>query len=84
MSIRSTTVFSAVLIAVASMAIGMVIASRFNLAPTSSAQAVKTPPLNSAPMTGQIALVGGDEFGKGCEEMDRALKLPGLESVLGA
>ena len=54
MSIRRTTVFSAALIAVASMAIGMVIASRFNLAPASSAQAAKAPPLNSAPITGQI------------------------------
>ena len=54
MSTRRTTLFSAALIAVASMAIGMVIASRFNLSPASSAQTFATPVMNSAPVTGPI------------------------------
>ena len=40
MSTRKTTLFYAVLIAVASLAVGMVIASRLDLTPTSSAQMV--------------------------------------------
>jgi serine protease Do len=54
MSTRRTTLFSGVLIAVASMVIGMVLASRFELTPASSAQAVQIPPANSAPITGDI------------------------------
>lgn len=54
MSTRRTTLFSAVLIAVASMAIGIVIASRFNLSPSSSAQTPSTPSMNSAPINGPI------------------------------
>ena len=56
MSTRRTTLFSAGLIAVASMAIGMVIASRFNLSPSSSAQtpSTSTPTMNSAPISGPI------------------------------
>ena len=38
MSTRKTTLFYALLIAVASVAVGMVIASRLELSPTSSAQ----------------------------------------------
>ena len=56
MSKRRTTLFSAALIAVTSMAIGMVIASRFDMAPASSAQTqpVTTPPMNSDPLSGPI------------------------------
>ena len=56
MSKRRTTLFSAALIAVTSMAIGMVIASRFDMAPASSAQTqpVTTPPMNSEPLSGPI------------------------------
>ena len=54
MSTRRTTLFSGVLIAAASMVIGMVLASRFELTPASSAQAVQIPPANSAPITGDI------------------------------
>jgi serine protease Do len=54
MSTRKTSAFYAVLIAVASMAVGMVIASRLDLAPTSSAQPVNLPSINSAPLTGPI------------------------------
>ena len=36
------------------MAIGMVIASRFDMAPRSSAQTFTTPPMNSAPLDGPI------------------------------
>ena len=55
MSTRKTTFFSAALIAVASMAIGMVIASRFNLSPTSSAQVIPMPAMNSAPISGDVS-----------------------------
>jgi len=54
MSTRKTSVFYAVLIAVASIAVGMVIASRLDLTPASSAQAVSIPPMNSAPLAGAI------------------------------
>src|SRR4051812_26513143 len=54
MSTRKTSAFYAVLIAVASMAVGMVIASRLDLAPASSAQAIAVPAMNSAPLTGAI------------------------------
>jgi serine protease Do len=54
MSTRKTTVFYALLIAVASLAVGMVLASRLDLTPASSAQttAMAVPPMNSAPITG--------------------------------
>jgi serine protease Do len=51
---RKTSAFYVVLIAVASMAVGMVIASRLDLTPTSSAQTVAIPSTNSAPLTGPI------------------------------
>ena len=53
MSNRKTTFFYAVLIAVASLAVGMVIASRLGMSPTSGAQTV-APPMNSAPITGAL------------------------------
>jgi serine protease Do len=55
MSSRKTTVFYAMLIAVASLAVGMVIASRLDLSPPSMAQqTMSTPSLNSAPLGGPI------------------------------
>jgi serine protease Do len=54
MSTRKTTLFYAVLIAVASAAVGMVIASRLDLSSPSSAQTVTLPPANSAPLAGPI------------------------------
>jgi serine protease Do len=54
MSTRKTTLFYALLIAVASTAIGMVIASRLDLSPSSSAQTMAVPPMNSAPLSGPI------------------------------
>src|SRR5262245_2737335 len=54
MSTRKTTFFYALLIAVASLAVGMVIASRLDLTPVSSAQTIAVPPMNSAPLTGAI------------------------------
>ncbi len=53
MSNRKTTFFYAALIAVASLAVGMVIASRLGMSPTSMAQTA-TPPMNSAPITGPL------------------------------
>jgi serine protease Do len=54
MSSRKTTLFYALLIAVASLAVGMVIASRLDLSPTSSAQTMAVPPMNSAPLSGPV------------------------------
>jgi serine protease Do len=54
MSTRKTTFFYAVLIAIASLAVGMVIASRLDLTPASSAQMVAMPAMNSTPLGGPI------------------------------
>jgi serine protease Do len=53
MSNRKTTFFYALLIAIASLAVGMVIASRLGMSPSSAAQGV-APPMNSAPITGPL------------------------------
>ncbi len=54
MSTRKTTLFYGLLIGVSSLAVGMVIASRLDLAPQSSAQTLTAPPMNSAPVTGAL------------------------------
>ena len=52
MSTRKTTLFYAVLIAVASVAVGMVIASQWGLPQASSAQTINIPPANTAALNG--------------------------------
>ena len=54
MSSRKTTLFYGLLIAVASLAVGMVLASRLDLSPESSAQTV-APHGNSAPLSGPVS-----------------------------
>jgi serine protease Do len=54
MSTRKTTVFYTVLVAVASLAVGMVIASRLDLSPESSAQTMAMPSANTAPISGPV------------------------------
>ena len=54
MPTRKTTLFYVVLIAIASAAVGMVIASQWGLSPSSSAQTVAVPAANSAPLSGPI------------------------------
>ena len=54
MSTRKTTLFYGVLIAIASLAVGMVIASQWGLPQASSAQAVNVPASNSAALNGPI------------------------------
>jgi len=54
MSTRKTTLIYSLPVAVASLAVGMVLASRLELTPTSSAQIVAAPPMNSAPISGAI------------------------------
>jgi serine protease Do len=54
MSTRKTTLFYAILIAIASAAVGMVIASQWGLSPSSSAQSINLPAANSAPLSGPI------------------------------
>jgi serine protease Do len=55
MSSRKTAVFYGLLIAVASLAVGMVLASRLDLSPVSMAQpTVTVPSANSAPLNGAV------------------------------
>jgi serine protease Do len=54
MSTRKTSLFYAVLLVVASLAVGMVIASRLDLTPASQAQMVTMPAMNSTPLGGPI------------------------------
>jgi serine protease Do len=54
MSTRKTTLFYAVLIAIASLAVGMVIASQWGLPQASSAQTISVPPANTSPLNGPI------------------------------
>lgn len=54
MSTRKTSLFYTILIVVASVAVGMVIASRLELSPYSAAQTVSMPPANTAPLTGPV------------------------------
>jgi len=52
---KKTTLFYSFLIMVASVAVGMVLASRLDLTPASSAQtAIAAPPMNSAPLSGPV------------------------------
>jgi len=56
MSNRKTTLFYLVPVVLTSLLVGMVMASRFGLSPTSIAQTVVAPPppMNSAPLTGTV------------------------------
>jgi serine protease Do len=54
MSTRKISLFYAILIAVASMAVTVVITSKMDLTPSSAAQTVAVPAANSAPLTGPI------------------------------
>ncbi len=54
MSTRRITLVYTVLVAVASLAVGMVLASRLDLAPRSDAQSLAVPPANSAPLAGPV------------------------------
>src|SRR5258706_5310549 len=53
-SSRKTTLFYVALIAMASLVVGMVIASRLDLTPASSAQVLTIPATNTAPLSGAI------------------------------
>ncbi|MBI2187914.1 MAG: Do family serine endopeptidase [Acidobacteria bacterium] len=63
MSNRKITFFYALLIAIASLAVGMVIASRLGMSPSSAAQGV-APPMNSAPITGPLSATTFREIAK--------------------
>ncbi|HET9832981.1 MAG TPA: trypsin-like peptidase domain-containing protein [Vicinamibacterales bacterium] len=54
-SLPRLTLFYLPLIVLASIAVGMVIASRLDLSPSSSAQTIALPPMNSAPLTGPLS-----------------------------
>src|SRR4029450_9869293 len=54
MSTRKTTAFYAVLLALASVAVGMVIASQWGLPPAPSPQTINVPPANTAALNGPI------------------------------
>src|ERR1044072_2265076 len=51
MSNRKTTLFYAILIAVASLSVGMVIASRLGLSPESSAPTIAAPSMHREPLS---------------------------------
>ncbi len=53
-SSRKTTIFYVVLIAMASLVVGMVIASRLDLSPASSAQTMAIPATNTRPLAGPV------------------------------
>ena len=54
MSTRKTSLVYTLLVLVSGLAVGMVIASRLDLTPLSSAQSIAAPPMNSAPITGAL------------------------------
>src|SRR5262249_4390011 len=54
-SLPRLTLFYLPLIVLASVAVGMVIASRLDLSPASAAQTIIVPPMNSAPLTGPLS-----------------------------
>src|SRR5262245_44142064 len=55
MSTRKTTsLVYTLLVLVSGLAVGVVLASRLDLTPQSSAQTVTVPPMNSAPITGSL------------------------------
>jgi serine protease Do len=54
-SLPRLTLFYLPLIVLASVAVGMVIASRLDLSPASAAQTIAVPPMNSAPLTGPLS-----------------------------
>jgi serine protease Do len=54
MSTRKSSIFYGVLIAFSSLVVGMVIASRLDLTPSSLASTLTVPPTNSAPLNGTI------------------------------
>src|SRR5690349_1792051 len=54
-SLPRLTLFYLPLIVLASIAVGMVIASRLDLSPASAAQTIAVPPMNSAPLTGPLS-----------------------------
>ena len=54
MSTRRSTWFYGLLLAFASVIVGMVLAARFELSPRSAAQTVAVPPANSAPLSGPV------------------------------
>jgi serine protease Do len=56
MSTRKTTIFYVLLAMTASLFVGMVIASRLDLTPASSAQTIAVPSMNSAPITGALTV----------------------------
>jgi serine protease Do len=53
-SSRKTALFYVVLIAIVSLVVGMVIASRLGISPVSSAQTLAIPATNSAPLSGPV------------------------------
>ena len=53
-STRKATIFYIVLVAMASLVVGMVIASRLDMSPSSSAQTLAIPATNSAPLSGPV------------------------------
>ena len=51
---KKTTIFYVILVAMASLVVGMVIASRLDMSPASSAQTIAIPATNSTPLSGPV------------------------------
>ena len=68
-STRKTTIFYVVLVAMASLVVGMVIASRLDLSPTSSAQTLAIPSTNSSPLSGPVDATTFRNIAKGQSPM---------------
>ena len=89
LSVPRLTLFYLPLVVVASVAVGMVIASRLDLSPASSAQAVAVPPMNSAPLTGPLTADTFRNIAKAQEPMvvnirtEMKAKSQDLEDLLG-
>ena len=64
MSNRKSAVFYGLLIVVSGVMIGMVLASRLDLSPQSSAQTVPPPAMNSAPLSGPVTATTFREIAK--------------------
>jgi serine protease Do len=64
MSNRKSTIFYVLLIVVASVMVGMVLASRLDLSPAASSQTIAVPAVNSAPITGNVTATTFREIAK--------------------
>src|SRR5215510_12658769 len=88
-SLPRLTLFYLPLIVLASIAVGMVIASRLDLTPASGAQTIAVPPMNSAPLNGPLSAETFRNIAKAQEPMvvnirtEMKAKAQDLEGLFG-